>query len=98
MLQWQYQKGGEPATRGEEHEMERIAESRSQPGRPFAVLGLLLGICLFFPLPAYSADSREPVRIAGSAWVGDAPTWVAERLGLFNRESSDQVPPIELKL
>lgn len=78
--------------------MERIAESRSQPGRPFAVLGLLLGICLFFPLPAYSADSRDPVRIAGSAWVGDAPTWVAERLGLFERDSAGRSRPIAVQL
>lgn len=97
MLQWQTERG-RTRDAGEERGMERIAESRSQPGRSFAVLGLLVGICLFFPPPAFPADSREPVRIAGSAWVGDAPTWVAERLGLFNRESSDQVPPIELKL
>jgi ABC-type nitrate/sulfonate/bicarbonate transport system substrate-binding protein len=44
------------------------------------------------------AETSPPVRIAGSAWVGDAPTWVADGLGLFNRGMGEGQPAIEVEL
>lgn len=36
------------------------------------------------------------IRIAGSAWVGDGPTKVADELGLFNRDLPPDAPRIEV--
>ncbi len=38
------------------------------------------------------------MRIAGSAWIGDAPTWVADREGLFNYNRPSGAPAIEVRL
>ncbi len=58
-------------------------------------LAALLTLCASCPS---LAESRDTVRIAGSAWVGDAPTWVADRQGLFNRGRPDDAPVIEVDL
>jgi ABC-type nitrate/sulfonate/bicarbonate transport system substrate-binding protein len=42
------------------------------------------------------ADEPESIRIAGSAWVGDAPTKVADRLGYFNLDLDAHAPRIEV--
>ncbi|MDZ7769928.1 MAG: hypothetical protein U5K38_12990 [Woeseiaceae bacterium] len=40
-------------------------------------------LLLAFASPA-TAEDTKPLRIAGSSWVADAPTKVADQLGAFN--------------
>lgn len=58
------------------------------------LLSAALGVCSI-PLNAGGGDPGT-VRIAGSTWVGDAPTKVADRLGLFNQDLAPGAPPIEV--
>ncbi len=46
--------------------------------------------------PMLWAAESDTVRIAGSAWVGDAPTRLADQLGLFNVDRSFNEPDIEV--
>ena len=65
-------------------------------GKYRAILILLATLFAVFASCLALAESRDTVRIAGSAWVGDAPTWVADRQGLFNRGRPDDAPIIEV--
>jgi ABC-type nitrate/sulfonate/bicarbonate transport system substrate-binding protein len=56
-----------------------------------------LSITLCTLAPAMAAE-RPDVRIAGSAWVGDAPTWVADGAGYFKRNRTEHSPRIEVQL
>lgn len=53
-----------------------------------ALPAVLLAPIVLFPA-GYAAAQSAPVRIAGSAWVADAPTKVAAELGLFADAASD---------
>ena len=47
---------------------------------------------------ATNAAQSDTIHIAGSAWVGDAPTWVADQSGLFNQDLADDEPRIAVQL
>ncbi len=57
----------------------------------------MIPAAVFTVTPTF-ADEVETVRIAGSVWVGDAPTWVADGAGFFNRDRSSEAPLIEVEL
>ncbi len=67
----------------------QTSKGRGIPFTILAVLAWLLSSCL-------GAAEAESVRIAGSAWVGDAPTRIADQLGLFNVDTSAADPVIEV--
>lgn len=67
-------------------------------GLRLVFMGLCVSIGTLLACSSSFADSPAPVRIAGSAWVGDAPTWVADRLGYFNRGLTDEDSAIEVQL
>ncbi len=54
-------------------------------------------VTMFLTSPT-AAGHQDVVRIAGSAWIGDAPTWVADREGLFNLDRPDDAPVIEVEM
>lgn len=72
--------------------------------RPFSWVAHHLYLVTLVTLVTFStvsptlAENRDTVRIAGSAWIGDAPTWVADQRGLFNRDLDDGAPAIEVQL
>jgi ABC-type nitrate/sulfonate/bicarbonate transport system substrate-binding protein len=60
----------------------------------FGITMLLAMLAL--PGSAWPEDERQVVRLAGSAWVGDGPTKVADALGLFNQGLRPGDPRIEV--
>jgi len=52
---------------------------------------LIAGSLATLSPPITTAAESGPIRIAGSAWVADAPTKVADALGLFNAESGPRI-------
>ena len=61
--------------------------------------GIVASILLTLWVSATANDSQgDMVHIAGSAWVGDAPTWIADQSGLFNHGLADGEPRIAIQL
>lgn len=48
----------------------------------------LLGAAMLLATLSVQAEESAPIRIAGSHWVADAPTRLADVMGLFNAESA----------
>ncbi|QOC22200.1 NrtA/SsuA/CpmA family ABC transporter substrate-binding protein [Wenzhouxiangella sp. AB-CW3] len=74
--------------------MGRIDEDRQH----VRMLGIFVGAWLMMLSGTAGAEPTEAIRIAGSGWIGDAPTWVASELDLFNQQRSAEDPVVEVDL